>query len=332
MELTPPEISKKYGTLFSKSLVTLVDERNKIVEIVEKCRARGFAEWDLANRLRASNLAYEGWVTGKTLILRARVGKSDVKLGPASSISGSQALEEVKIRDNYVYTTWCGISDIGIDVTACLPQARGVIKAIYPAADECNRTNSRTVKKVTIVTPKYSKLIVGIDDTDAKNKGATWLHALRAALNLTKEMKKLIILSHRIFQSYPRVPWKTAHNVSTVLVLGVPPTVSVSDVINRLVDEFKKNVFSNEACAVFYNGILIPNAIRSFGEKVKSEVVDELEAIKLARDLGFLVAEITGRKGVIGALAGIAYYDAGIECVSFPNDPALSKIRKDMIP
>ena len=67
IELTPQEVSRKYGTMFSKSLVTLVDERNKIVKILEKCRARGFAEWDLVNRLRASNLVYEGWIEGKTL-------------------------------------------------------------------------------------------------------------------------------------------------------------------------------------------------------------------------------------------------------------------------
>jgi tRNA(Ile2) C34 agmatinyltransferase TiaS len=116
------------------------------------------------------------------------------------------------------------------------------------------------------------------------------------------------------------------------LVFGVPPSASVSDVINGLIEEFRKCVFSSEACAVFYNGILIPDAIRAFGEKAKSEVVSELEAIKLARDMGFLAVEITGKKGIVGALAGIAYYDMGIECVSFPNDPAISKIRIPRLP
>lgn len=161
-----------------------------------------------------------------------------------------------------------------------------------------------------------------------ENKGATWLCALQAALTLANKIKGLLILSYRIFQLYPRVPWKTAHNVSAVLVLGIPPSVSVSDVINRLIAEFRKCISSNGACAVFYNGIPIPDTIRAFGEKAKIGVVDELEAIKLAKDSGFVVAEITGKKGIVGALAGVAYYDMGIESVSFHNDPAIPKIKR----
>ena len=39
--LTPEEVEGKYGRMFCKSFLTLVDEENGIAQIVERCSSQG---------------------------------------------------------------------------------------------------------------------------------------------------------------------------------------------------------------------------------------------------------------------------------------------------
>jgi len=311
LEITPEESEKRFGKGLSKSYLTLVDEERNMAEIFEKCRARGCAEWSLMNRLRSSELIKQGWVEGKTLIMRSRIGKGAVNLN-----EGTHGLESVEIKGDNVYTTWCtkGYKEI----LKCLSQARGVIKSILYSEEG-------GVERITVVTPRYTKLVVGVDDTGEKTE--TWECTLKAAFSLASERKGLLLLAHRIFQANKDVPWKTSHNCSSVIVFAVPPWISVSDVINGFIDKVKTCVYTQNACAVFFKGIVVPPILRSFGEMVKMEVVDEIEALNLAKKFGLVIAEITGRKGVVGALAGIGYYDKGLECAAISNDKAMEKVR-----
>jgi len=91
----------------------------------------GPVEWDLVNRLKAGGVAHEGWVEGTTLFLRAKVGRSEVKFGPADLERGGQALEAVEVRGDEIHTSWCGVAGAELGIAACLPQAHGVIRAEY---------------------------------------------------------------------------------------------------------------------------------------------------------------------------------------------------------
>jgi len=308
LEVTPEEAEKKLGKGLCKSYLTIVDEERGIAEIFEKCRARGCAEWSLMHRLRSSELIKQGWVEGKTLIVRTMIGTGNVDLK-----AGTHGLKSVEVAGDNVYTTWYtkGYQEI----LKCLPQARGVIKSIFYPEDE---------GRITIVTPRYTKLVVGIDDTGEKTE--TWMCTFKAAFSLATEMK-LLLLAHRIFQANKDVPWKTSFNCSSVVVFAVPPWTSISDVINGFIEKLKEYVSSQNACAVFFKGIVVPRLIKEFGDMVKMEIVDEFEAAKLAKRFGLVVAEITGRRGVIGALAGVGYYDRGVDCTAFSSDRAMEKVR-----
>ena len=50
--LKPSEVRERYGPLFCKGFVTMVDEENGVAQIVEQCSAVGPAEWDVVNRRR----------------------------------------------------------------------------------------------------------------------------------------------------------------------------------------------------------------------------------------------------------------------------------------
>jgi len=328
VELRPEEVVDRFGKMFSQGLLTLVDKERGVVEIVEQCSVRGTVEWDLANRLRAGGVIEEGWVDGTALILRAKIGTKPVSFGSASAIQGGQALEKVVIKNGFVYTHWAGIAGGGLGLAVCLPQAPGVIKAIYPTKGDLTKVGGAHTNRVIIVTPEYSKVIVGIDDTDVKDKGATWASTLKVGRELEQYFTGLKLLSQRIFQSYPEISWKTTNNVSMALSFALPPNTSLERFVKAFIKRMSKYVYSDDACMTVYNGIEIPEKLRKYTRKVKSRVVKLEEAERLADQFAIKRVEITGKKGLIGALAALAYYDAGLECAALADDPALRKVRR----
>ena len=60
------------------------------------------------------------------------------------------------------------------------PSGTGVIRAEYPLEEDLRIGGART-NHVRIVSPKYEKVCFGIDDTDTKQEGATWVMALKCA-------------------------------------------------------------------------------------------------------------------------------------------------------
>src|SRR4030065_612775 len=166
--LTPAEVRERHGSLFSKRLITMVDESAGRAKIIEECCAQGPVEWDAVNRLRARGVVEHVEVVGTTLIMDARIGEGEVHFGPASRDTGGQALKSLIVKNGKVETTWIGLAGASVGVGACLPQAEGVEKAEY-LSDELVG-GSRKVE-IRITTPVQRRLGIGIDDTDTKEKG-----------------------------------------------------------------------------------------------------------------------------------------------------------------
>ena len=78
-EMTPEEVTKRYGKLFCKGFFTLVDEKNGKALIIEECSAKGPVEWDMCNRKRAGGALEHIRVEGTTLIMDTIIGE---KRGP----------------------------------------------------------------------------------------------------------------------------------------------------------------------------------------------------------------------------------------------------------
>ncbi|MEM1984708.1 MAG: tRNA(Ile2) 2-agmatinylcytidine synthetase [Candidatus Korarchaeum sp.] len=326
IRLTPLQIRSKFGELFSKNLLTIVDDKNNVVEIIEECIAKGPVEWDLVNRLRAGGVVYTGWVEGSTLYLRARVGSQEVKFGSADFEHGGQALEGVEILGEEVHTYWAGVAGAGLGLVACLSQAPGVLRAEYPSQDDIEKVGGAHVNRVKIITPKMKKLIIGVDDTDRKDRGATWSSLLKTGKELSSRLG-VKFLSHRIFQCFPGVSWKTTNNVSSAISLAIPWNMEVDRVLSEFTDIMRNQCYSENACAVAYEGIEVPTKLREFGVRVKNEVINLTHAKDLAEELNLKVIPITGERGIVGALAAVSLFDMGIEYAALSGDPGLKRVR-----
>ena len=108
----------------------------------------------------------------------------------------------------------------GVGVAACLPQAPGVLRSEYPTEDDLNIGGART-NRVRIISPKYEKVCFGIDDTDTKTEGATWVMALRCAESC--RIEGVEFLNMRLVQLNPKVPQKTTNCVGSALNFAVKP-------------------------------------------------------------------------------------------------------------
>lgn len=310
--LEPHEVKQRFGPMFCKGFITIVDEKRNIARIVEKCIAKGPVEWDALNRLRAGGVVLDAFVDGRTLIMDARIGEGEVKFGPVAKDIGSQALKSIHVVGDEVHTTWLGLAGASLGVGACLPQSPGAIKAIY---QDLKNLGGRNQVEVTLITKKMNRLIIGLDDTDTKEKGASWA----LALQLLNECPYGEALDHKIIQLYPGVPEKTTSCVS----IGVSLALEEKDIQRAkdfAFDFVQDNTLSNHTCMTTYIGLRIPKKLEEYGLGAKSSIKTIEEALNIAKECGVEVREVTGIRGVIGAVAALGCFDLGLKAAGLKED------------
>ncbi len=310
--LTPEEIRKRHGPLFSKRLVTMVDENSGKAKVYEECCAQGPVEWDAMNRMRARGVVEKVEVVGTTLIMDVRIGHGRVNFGPASKETGGQALKSLTVRGDKVETVWVGLAGASVGVGACLPQAAGVEKIEYLSEEQVG--GSRQVE-VRLTTPAHHRLVVGIDDTDTKEKGATWA----LGLNLAREMPHGLFLSHKIVQLNPRAPQKTTNCAATGVAFAVLPR-DVKKAVSWSKEFVSKNTYSEETCIAVFEGLTIPKRLVSYGKAAKERIFTVEDAERQAKSAGVDLLQITGPRGSIGAVAAVGCFDLGLYAAGLPDD------------
>ncbi|MDD4136920.1 MAG: tRNA(Ile2) 2-agmatinylcytidine synthetase [Methanoregula sp.] len=306
--LTPDDAKKRFGPLFSQKFLVMVDEHSGKAEIIEQCRARGPIEWDAMNRRRAGGAVVSCSVEGTSMVINAKLGTYPINFGAASGSIGGQALESVEVAGTEVSTTWAGIAGAGVGVAACLPQAPGVIRAEYPTEDDLRVGGART-NRVRIVSPRYEKVCIGIDDTDTKTEGATWVMALKCAEAC--RIDGVEFLNMRLVQLNPEVPNKTTNCVSSALNFAAWPD-KIPELLEFIRAFVEKNTVSNDTGLAYHRGIGLPSGSPAFSA-VKTEIMTLVQAEDAAKALGIGFIDRNGRKGRIGALGAVLWGNRGSE-------------------
>jgi len=306
--LTPDDVKQRFGPLFAKKFLVMVDERAGMAEILEQCHARGTIEWDAMNRRRAGGVVCGCMVEGSAMTIHAKLGSLPVNFGAAGDTIGGQALEAVEVNGDEVITSWAGIAGAGVGVAACLPQAPGVLRAEYPTEDDLKVGGART-NRVRIISPRYEKVCFGIDDTDTKTEGATWVMALKCAEAC--RVPGVEFLNMRLVQLNPLVPQKTTNCVGSALNFAVRPgqVTALADHVRTFVEA---HTVSADTGIAWYRGIEFPRE-SPFAESIKTRIVKVDEAEREAAALGIRFLDGNGRKGRIGALGAVLWGNRGIE-------------------
>ena len=310
--LSPDEITRKYGRMFCRGVYTLVDEENGKAMIIEECSAKGPVEWDAANRRRAGGAITAIRVEGTTLIMDTIIGEREVRFGPASKNVGGQGLRSLKVEGDLVRTTWVGLAGASVGIGACMPQGPGTIEAVYP--DDAKVGGAHRIE-VSVVTPKMVRVIYAVDDTDTKEKGASWVLMLKLANSAPLGH----YLEHKIVQLNPEVPEKTTNCVAVGVSFAVEPR-DLDALTDYVINFVRENTVSENTTIAMYQGLVVPEVARAYGLRAKEEIMKVEDAVKVAEASGIRLIEVTGKRGTIGAVAGIGCFDMGLAAAALPGD------------
>jgi len=150
----------------------------------------------------------------------------------------------------------------------------------------------------TIWLPRRSRVLIGVDDTDTPEEGATWtlVHTIAKAV----EDPASRYLSHTIVQLYP-VAYRTKNCVSLVCEFASSDPLTLVERFRQLLERY--TLSENTGMAV-YSGF-DPSLLLEFGRQVKSGEVQRNSLLGIQdRHLRVMM---NGR-GIIGAVAAIPFY------------------------
>ncbi|ADN37228.1 conserved hypothetical protein [Methanolacinia petrolearia DSM 11571] len=312
--LKPEEVRERFGPLFCRKFLVMADEDSGRAEIIEECRHRGAIEWDVMNRNRAGGAVESIAVDGASMTISAKLGRYPVHFGAAGDEIGGQALEGVEINGDEIATHWAGIAGAGVGVAACLPQAPGVIRTEYPSEADMTPGGAK-ISRTTIYTPKYEKVSIGIDDTDTKETGATWVLASKCADAC--DIEGVEYLNMRLIQLNPKVPNKTTNCVGSALNFAVRPG-KIEELLEFVRDFIENGAVSKDTGIAVHTGLIQPES--PYLEKIKTEVLTLEECEAEAKRLGIRYIDTAASKGRIGALGAVLWANRGIEAAGLHGE------------
>ena len=297
--LTPDDLKERFKDPWVapyKKVLTMVDD--DMVEIVEYHPCIGGSEWMVYQYERSSDLVKSAERDGNKHTYLVEVGKTDLNLKASFSAAG---IEEVSVEGDEVKVTHAGLAGAGVGSAMCRGMAEGVKRVeLYDIG------GGSKVGRAAVVTPKLQKVVIGIDDTDTKEKGATWTLAHNVGAELSKRGFEYI--NHVIVQLYPHNPNKTQNCVAIALVFAVKPGER-----DKLIEEarelFKESTLSQKTSMAILDGIKIPEKLREYSMATKQSMMSLEEAEKTAKELRIELIEVTGSHGKIGALAALGLYN-----------------------
>lgn len=304
--MSPEEIAERYGHLpyitpYQK-ILALVDDTNATVELHEfhaRGKCGGGAAWEVYHYRRTSPLVVGARREGARNIFLCSAGRAELDLVPGVASAG---LEEVRIEGPEVSLTYAGLAGGGVAATLCRGMAPGVIGTVVH-----ERGGGSGIGRATLRVPAMRKLVVGADDTDVSDRGATWSTMNEIAFSMERD-GICEWLGHTIAQLYPENPYRTTNCCATAIVMAVPEG-GTAEARARAVELLAGSSFSDECGAAFFESIEVPCELRRFSADAGSRMVTFEEAESVAAACGVSLEAVTGRRGCIGALAAVGLHD-----------------------
>jgi hypothetical protein len=221
----------------------------------------------------------------------ARVGERDVTVGlyPAPSV----AVVGIGREGDYVVQRIRCIGGPAYSLTDMMALAKGV--------HDVRIERHGHLVEGRVYTKALTHLVIGIDDTDSQEGGATFALAL-ALLQHLGRMDGILPIAHRVAMLNPEIPEKTAGNSCSFIEVAAEPSL-VPGLPEKVYKFVADEAHSPEWGVAIKKGFTIPQELRAFGVQARTGTVTRETAETLAGRYGI---QIRGGRGVIGALAAVA--------------------------
>ena len=303
--LKPEELKEKFNDPWVapyEKVLTMVDGDK--VEIVEYHPCISGSHWLLHQYKNNSELIDDAYRDGNKHVYSCHIGSAPLDLKASFNAAG---IDEIQVIDDEVKVTHAGLAGAGVGAGMCRGMGKGVK---YVELIESGGGSKEG--RATVVTPKLEKVVIGVDDTDTKDAGATWTMAHNLGVELASEGFEY--LDHIIVQLYPHNPHKTQNCVSIALTFAVESDKKEA-LINRVIEILKRDTLSDKTSIAILEGLEIPEKLREYSIATKSGMMDVETAEKTAKDLGIELIAVTGNQGKVGALAALGLYNDVEEAV-----------------
>ncbi|HII75771.1 MAG TPA: sugar-specific transcriptional regulator TrmB [Methanolinea sp.] len=261
------------------------------VEIHHECMSSACAAFCAYHHSHARGIL-QGVHRDGTLIREwARLGREDIDIGlfPSSAV-GVAGVE--RRGEDIIQHIRC-IGGPAYSLTDMMSHAEGVCEVSIQRSGE--------VVEGSVRTRALAHLIIGIDDTDSREGGATFALAL-ALLQHLETLKGVLPISHHVVMLNPAVSEKTAGNSCSYIEVAIPPGM-YSRVRDRSLVFVEDEALSREWGMAFKQGFQVPQSLRAYGDMARRGIVTREEAAETAAQHHI---EVIGGRGIVGALAAVA--------------------------
>ena len=286
-------------TVTYAGIYAVCDRDNRYADIIEQSNCYGGSAWTM-HHYASSPLIEEVRSVGNMICYRTRTGTEPLKLEASVAAAG---IESVEVSGDEVAITYAGLGGGGVGATVCRARSKGVLRS------EISESGGGRAAKGTIVVPRYERVLVGIDDTDNKEEGATWSMAHNIASALDREDAKY--LSHALVQLFP-APAKTQNCVSTVLEFACLNANSKSALLEDIKSALEQYSVSTETGMVVLDDF-DASSLEDYSRECRTGILTKEYALETARSKQVQVW-LDGN-GVIGALAALPWYTRPNESV-----------------
>lgn len=281
-------ISEPYVIHYPK-IVAVADASGKNVELVEFFECVGGAMWT-QHHYAKSPIVKDVRCVGSTTRYRISPGSVDLALEGSRFPAGISACT---VDSSEIAITYIGMGGGGVGAAACRSDAKGVLRSRSDPA------GGGKVAGATLWLPRMQRVLIGVDDTDTPEEGATWtlVHNIAKAV----EDEHSVYLSHTIVQLYP-VPYRTKNCVGLVAEFATSDPKGLVDRFHALLERY---TLSKKTGMAVYTGFTPSEELLAFGRKVKRGEVEHglLESLN---DENLEI--IMNGRGIIGAVAAIPFY------------------------
>ncbi len=270
-------------------IVAMTDDDAQRVELVEFFDCVGGAMWS-QRHYKKSPIVGDVRCVGSTMRYLLSPGTVSLALEGSRFPAG---ISGVTVMDDEIAVTYIGMGGGGVGATACRSDARGVLRC------RSDDSGGGKVAEATIWLPRRQRVLIGVDDTDTPEEGATWtlVHNIAKAV----EDEQSVYLSHTIVQLFP-VPYRTKNCVSLVAEFATTEPERLVDRFHRLLQKY---TLSEKTGMAAYTGFAPSEELLAFGRKVKRGEVDPA-LFRSIRDDRLKI--IMNGRGVVGAVAAIPFY------------------------
>ena len=269
-------------------IVGIAEPSGSRVEVVEFFDCIGGAMWARHHYLK-SPLVRSARTIGSTTRYLLKPGLAPLDLQGSTFAAG---ISEVRVEGGEIAVTYIGLGGGGVGASICRSTAKGVNRCVT------DPSGGGKVAGSTVWLPCRERVLIGIDDTDTPEDGATWTLAHNIAKVVEDEGSRY--LSHTLVQLFP-VPFRTKNCVATVCEFA---TTDAESLVRRFHGLLRKYTLSEETGMAVFRGF-DPSPLLGFARRVKRGEVTEAD---LRDAIGDSVEVVMDGRGKIGAVAAIPYY------------------------